>query len=78
MKGYLYPQLHIKNYMYMKQGTQSQCSLTTERGRVGREEGGGFRVEGTHVYLQPIYIDVWQQLSQYCSYPTIKINTFKK
>ena len=45
---------------------------------MGREEGGGFRVEGTHVYLWPIHIDVWKQLSQYCSYLPIKINTFKK
>ena len=28
----------------MKQGTQSQCSGTTQRDRVGREVGGGFRM----------------------------------
>ena len=30
-------------------------------------EGGGrgFRMEGTHVYLWPIHIDVWQKLSEY-------------
>ena len=43
----------------MKQGTQSWCSGTTQRGRVGREVGGGaFRLRGTHVYLWPIHVDV--------------------
>ena len=28
----------------MKQGTQSQCSGTTQRDRVGRKVGGGFRM----------------------------------
>ena len=52
----------------MKQGTQSQCSGTTQRDRVGREVGGGFKVEGEHmygtrVYLWPIQTDVWQKAS---------------
>ena len=34
----------------MKQGTQSRRSGTTQRDRVGREVGGGFRIGGTHVY----------------------------
>jgi len=38
------------------QGTQSQCSVTTWRDTVGREVEGGFRMEATHVYLWPIYI----------------------
>ena len=29
-------------------------------------EGGGFRMEETHVYLWPIHTDVWQNPSQYC------------
>ena len=33
----------------MKQGTQSQCSGKTERGRVMREVGWGFRIGG-HIY----------------------------
>ena len=32
----------------MKQGTQSQCSGTTQRDGVGREEGAGFRM-GEHM-----------------------------
>ena len=41
-------------------------SGTAQRGRVGRELGGGFRMGGTHVYLWPIHADVWQKPSQYC------------
>ena len=45
----------------------------------GKGGGRGFRMEGTHVYLWPIHIDVWQKPSQYCNYPPIKINNiFKK
>ena len=40
----------------MKQGTQSQCSVTTQMDRVGRR-GSGW---GTHVHLWPINSDVWQ------------------
>ena len=31
---------------------------------MGREEGGGFKREGTYVYLWLIYIDVWQKPTQ--------------
>ena len=66
----------------MKQGTQSWCSGTTQRGRVGREVGGGaFRLRGTHVYLWPIHVDVWQKPSQYCKVITLQlkyIHKFKK
>ena len=40
----------------MKLGTQSQCSGTTQRDRVGREVGGGVQDEGTHVYLWLIHV----------------------
>jgi len=50
----------------MKQGTQSWCSGTTLRDRVGREMGGGLRIGGTPVYLWLIHVDVWQKPSQYC------------
>jgi hypothetical protein len=30
-------------------------------------------MEGTHVYLWLIHIDVWQNPSQYYNYPPIKI-----
>ena len=33
-----------------KQGTQSQCSGTTQRDKVGREVGGVFRMGG-HMYM---------------------------
>ena len=50
----------------MKQGTQGPCSGVTQRDRVGREVGGGFRMGVTHVYLWLIRDDVWQKPSQYC------------
>ena len=40
----------------------------------GREVGGEFRMEGTHVSLWPIHIDVWQNPRQYYNYPSIGIN----
>ena len=49
----------------MKQGTQSQCSGTTQRDRVGRKVGGRVQDGGTHVYMWPIHVDVWQKASQY-------------
>lgn len=45
--------------------------------RVGKAEGGMFRIEGTYVYLWPVRTDVWKKPSQYHNYPLIKIN-FKK
>ena len=35
-------------------------------------------MEGTHVCLWLIKIDVWQKQSQYCNYPPIKIYKLKK
>jgi len=35
-------------------------------GGVGREVGGGFRGERTHVCLWLIHTDVWQKPSQHC------------
>jgi len=35
----------------MKQGTQSQCSGTTQRDRVRREVGGEFRIEATCISM---------------------------
>lgn len=37
----------------------SRCSMTTWRAAVGRQEGGGFRTEGTHVHLWLIPTDGW-------------------
>ena len=38
----------------MKQGAQSQCSVTALRGGMGREEGEGLKREGPYVYLMLI------------------------
>ena len=32
-------------------------------GKYRMEVGGGFRMEGTHVYLSPIHTDIWQKLT---------------
>ena len=49
----------------MKQGTQRQPG-TTQRARVEREVGAGFRMGGrAHVYLWPIHAGIWQNLAQY-------------
>ena len=46
---------------------------------VVREMGGGFRMEGTGVYLWLIYIDVWQNQWQYCNYLSLKVrNNLRK
>ena len=59
--------------------SQSQCSGTTQRDRGGREVGERVQ-DGGHTYVYPwlIHVDVWQKASQYCNYPPIKINLFKK
>ena len=49
----------------MMQGIQSQCSVPAWRDGVGREVGRVFRKEGTCVYLQPIHVDVWQNIVLY-------------
>ena len=48
----------------MKQSTQSQHSGTTQSVGVGRDVGGGFRMEG-HVYPWLIHVDIWQKPPQY-------------
>ena len=59
----------------MMQGTQSQFSVTTERGGMGREVGGRFKREGTYVYLWLIHVDVWQKPSQYCKVIILQLKT---
>jgi len=52
----------------MKQGTQSQCTGTTQRDGIGRRWEGGFRTgagggdTGTPWF---IHVDVWQKPPQY-------------
>ena len=41
---------------------------------MGKEVGGRFRREGTHVCLWLIHSDVKQKPPQYSNYPPIKIN----
>ena len=57
----------------MKQSTQSWCSGTTQRDRVGREVGGVFRMGGHNAHLWLTHVDVWQKPPQYCNYPPIKL-----
>ena len=61
-------------------GAQTQCSVTTERGRMRREVGGKFKREGTYVYLRLIHLDVWQKSTQYCKAIVfqLKINKYFK
>ena len=40
--------------------------------------GKWFRMEGTHVYLWLIHINVWQKPSQYCNYPPISCSSWKE
>ena len=54
-----------ENWLLSKrQKITGQCSGTTWSDGVGREVAfrmGGFRMRGTHVYLWPIHVDVWQK-----------------
>ena len=56
----------------IKQGTQSQCSGTTQRDGVGREVGGGFRMGG-HIYMWLIHVEVWQKPPQYCKVISLQL-----
>ena len=58
-------QIASGNLLY-DSGNSNRGSVTTYRGRMGREMGGRFWREGTHVYLWLIHVDVWQNPSQYC------------
>jgi len=42
----------------MNEAEHPKPSVTTQRDGVRREGGGAFRMEGTHVYLWPIHVDV--------------------
>ena len=39
-------------------------------GEGGEERGSG---QGTHVYLWPIHVDVWQKPSQYCKVTILQL-----
>ena len=58
----------------MKQEGYPKLVLWDNPEGYGREElGGGFRMWGTHVYLRPIHVDVWQKPLQYCSVIILKL-----
>ena len=80
METYTLPyvkQIGHGNFLY-DSGNSNQGSVTTSRGRMGREVEGRFRREGTQVYLQLIHVDIWQKPTQYCRAITLqlKINKF--
>ena len=58
----------------MKQGTQSQCSGTTQG------EGGGRQVHdgGTHGHPWLIHVDVWQKTPQYCKVIILQLKLINK
>ena len=45
----------------MKQDTQSWCSGTTQRDRVRREVGGGFRMGG-HMYTHGRFMSMYSKI----------------
>ena len=62
----------------MKQGTQSQCSKTTQRDGMGREVGGGFQDRGTHVNPWLIHVNVWQKPPQHWKVNSRQLKQIKK
>ena len=48
----------------MKQGTQNQCSGTTQRDGVGREVGG---LDGGHMYTRGWFMSMYGKTLQYCT-----------
>ena len=57
---------------------QSQCYGTTQRTKVGRDVGKGFRVRVTHVYLWAVHVNVWQKPSQYCKVIILQVKEINK
>ena len=53
-------QIASGNWLYGS-GSSNWGSVTTERGGMGLEVGGG-----TYVYVWLIHVDVWQKPAQYC------------
>ena len=45
---------------------------------MGREAGGGFKKERTHVYLWLTHVDVWQKPSQYCEVIILQLKIILK
>ena len=60
----------------LNQGTQSQCSQTTQRDEMGRWKG--VQDGGTHVHPWPIHVYVWQKPPQYCKVISLQLNNFFK
>ena len=53
-------------------GHQKPVLWDNPEGQGGEGSGGGFRKEGTHVYLWLTHVDVWQKPSQY-----LKVSIFQ-
>jgi len=45
----------------------------TQRGEMGREVGGEFRVQETHVNPWLIHVNVWQKSLQYCKVISLQL-----
>ena len=56
----------------MKQGTQIQCTGTTQRDGMGREVGG-ISGWGTRVHPWLIHVDVWQKPVHYCKIISLQL-----
>ena len=48
------------------------------RGGMGWEVGGGYKREGTYVYLWLIHVDAWQKPTQYCKAIVLQLKINKK
>ena len=59
--------------MHTKNGQQFPKPVLGDNLEGWEEEGGGFKREGTYVYLWPIHVNGWRKPSQYCNYLLIKI-----
>ena len=64
-------QIPSRGSMY-DEGNPEPVLCDSREGWDGREVGGRFQREGTHVYLMPIHVDVQQKSSQYSNYALIK------
>ena len=56
----------------MKQGTQNQCSGTTQRDVEGRH-GSGVQDGETYVHPWLIHVNVWQKPPQYCKVISLQL-----
>ena len=60
--------------MLYSAGSSIQCSVTTQRGRMGLGLGGRFGKEEIYVYLWLIHRAIWQKPVQYCKSIILQLN----